>query len=82
MPGPVAMLVRRISWKQMLFLSQQAYVRGSAVGRELGPHGRARMIELARKSNGRPGNLTPRERDELRQLAMSVWDAARHPDRH
>jgi hypothetical protein len=85
MPGPAALLAagaRRLSWAQVLWLSQEALKRGSAVGRELGPDGRARVVDLVRKSNGRPGNLTPREREELRKLAMSVWDAAVHPERH
>jgi hypothetical protein len=76
------MLVRRISWAQILWLSTEALKRGSAVGRELGPHGRTRMVELVRKSGGRPGNLTSRERDELKKLAGSVWDAAVHPEQH
>ena len=85
MPGPAALLAagaKRLSWAQVLWLSQEALKRGSAVGRELGPHGRARVMELVRKSNGRPGNLTKHERDELRRLAMLVWDAAVHPERH
>jgi hypothetical protein len=85
MPGPAALLAagaRRLSWAQILWLSKEALERGSAVGRELGPNGRARALELVRKSNGRPGNLTPREREELRKLAMTVWDAAVHPERH
>ncbi|HEX6115625.1 MAG TPA: hypothetical protein VFY99_00900 [Solirubrobacterales bacterium] len=85
MPGPAALLAagaRRLSWAQVLWLSREALKRGSAIGRELGPNGRARMVELVRKSNGRPGNLTARERDELRRLAMQVWDAAVHPEKH
>jgi hypothetical protein len=82
MPGPATLLLKRLSWARVLWLSKEALERGSAVGRELGPDGRARVLDLLRKSNGRPGNLTPRERDELRKLAMSVWDAAVHPDRH
>jgi len=85
MPGPVALIsagLRRLSWAQVLWLSQEALKRGSAVGRELGPHGRERVVELVRKSNGRPGNLTARERTELRDLATKVWDAAVHPEQH
>jgi hypothetical protein len=82
MPNPALLLLRRISWAQMLWLSQEALKRGSAVGRELGPHGRARLTELVRKSNGRPRNLSKREQDELKKLAGSVWDAALHPERH
>ncbi len=82
MPNPAALLIKRLSWAQILWISQEALRRGSAVGRELGPHGRARVVELVRKSNGRPGNLTVRERDELKDLVSSVWDAAVHPDQH
>ena len=85
MPGPAALLAagaRRLSWAQVLWLSQEAIKRGSAIGRELGPNGRERIMELVRKSNGRPGNLTRREREELRRLAMSVWNAAVHPEQH
>ena len=85
MPGPAALIsaqVRRLSWAQVLWISQEAIKRGGAVGRELGPNGRARMVELVRKSAGKPGNLTARERTELRDLASRVWDAVAHPERH
>lgn len=82
MPNPAALLLRRVSWAQMLWLSQEVLKRGSAIGRELGPDGRARFVELVRKSNGRPGNLSKREQDELKKLASALWDAAIHPEKH
>lgn len=84
MPGPAALLsagIRRISWAQMLWLSQETLKRGSAVGRALGQDGRPRFVALVRKSNGRPGNLTKAEQRELRDLASAAWSAALHPER-
>ena len=64
----------------MLWLSQEAGKRGSAVWRALGEKGRTRFIELVRKSKGRPDrNLSQRERDELRSLASEALKAARSP---
>jgi hypothetical protein len=64
----------------VLWLAQQAGKRGSAVWRALGEDGRKRFIELVRKSKGRPDrNLSRRERDELRSLALTALKAARSP---
>jgi hypothetical protein len=40
--------------------------------RELPPHERTRLAELARKSQGRPHQLTPEERAEFRRIAKGL----------
>jgi hypothetical protein len=43
------------------------------------PHVRRRAVELARKSKGRPGNLTAHEKHELRRLVgrMDLWQLSK-----
>jgi hypothetical protein len=72
--------LRRIPWKRVLWLAQEAGRRGSAVWRALGEKGRKRFVELVRKSKGRPDrNLSQRERDELRALVSKALKAAGSP---
>jgi hypothetical protein len=81
MAGPTAIVTaaRRIPWKRVLFVAQQVYVRGSAASRALTPAERSRLLDLVKKSQGRPSNLTERERAHVRELAGKALDAARHP---
>jgi hypothetical protein len=60
--------VRTVPWLLML----QA---GSVAGehwRALSDKERARLLELLRDARGWPGNLTARERDELKRLAAKL----------
>lgn len=43
------------------------------------PRARRRAVELARKSKGRPANLTPAEKKELRRLVgeMDLWQLSK-----
>jgi hypothetical protein len=43
------------------------------------PHVRRRAVELARKSKGRPSNLTQHEKNELRRLVgqMDLWELSK-----
>jgi hypothetical protein len=43
------------------------------------PRARRRAVELVRKSKGRPGNLTPHEKTELRRLVgdMDLWQLSK-----
>jgi hypothetical protein len=43
------------------------------------PKARRRVVELARKSKGRPSNLTPHEKSELRRLVgeMDLWQLSK-----
>lgn len=51
-------------------------IEGAVAVREhwlrLTPQERARVTALLKKSGGRPGNLTPREREELRRLGRKL----------
>jgi hypothetical protein len=38
----------------------------------LAPKERAELARIVRKSRGRPGNLTPREREQLRKLVIKL----------
>jgi hypothetical protein len=43
------------------------------------PHARRRVVELARKSKGRPSNLSAHEKTELRRLVgeMDLWQLSK-----
>jgi hypothetical protein len=43
------------------------------------PRARRRSVELVRKSKGRPSNLTPHEKQELRRLVgeMDLWSLSK-----
>jgi hypothetical protein len=70
---------KRIPWKRVLLIAQQVYVRGSAASKALTPEERTRLLDLVKKSQGRPSNLTERERARVRELAGKAVSAARHP---
>jgi hypothetical protein len=56
---------RAIPWLALLEILRA----GKAHWDELDPADRRRLVELLRKSKGRAGNLTTRERRELREMA-------------
>ena len=68
---------RRIPWGRVLFAAQLAYRKGSAASRALSETERKRLLDLVRKSRGRPGNLTAQERARVRELAGKALSAAR-----
>jgi hypothetical protein len=70
---------KRIPWKRVLLIAQQAYVRGSAASKALTPAERKNLVDIAKKSQGRPSNLTDRERARMRELAFKAYNAARYP---
>ncbi len=79
MPGPTAAVAaaKKIPWTKVMIAGQFAYRKGSAGAKALSPTERNRLLELVKKSQGRPGNLTERERQRVRQLAGKVLSAAR-----
>jgi hypothetical protein len=81
MPATSAIVTtaKRIPWKRVLLVAQQVYVRGSAASRALTPDERKRLLDLVKKSQGRPSNLTERERGRVRELAGKALAAARNP---
>ena len=79
---PIVTAARRIPWKRALFVAQQLYVRGSAASRALTAAERKRLLDLVKKSQGRPSNLTERERARVRELAGKGLDAVRNPDKY
>ena len=79
MPGPASIVTvaRRIPWARVLLAAQLVYKKGGAASRALTPAERKRLLELVKKSQGRPGNLTDRERARVRELAGKALTAAR-----
>jgi hypothetical protein len=69
---------KRIPWKRVMLAAALVYRKGSAAARALTPDERQRLLDLARKSKGRPSNLTERERARARELAGKAFTAARH----
>jgi hypothetical protein len=68
---------RRIPWKRVLLVAQLVYVKGSAVSKALTPAERKRLLDLVKKSQGRPSNLSERERARVKELAGKALTAAR-----
>jgi hypothetical protein len=68
---------RKIPWKRVLLVAQQLYVRGSAASRALSAAERKRLLDLVKKSQGRPSNLSERERARVKELAGKALTAAR-----
>jgi hypothetical protein len=60
--------LRALPWAVVLEVAAVA----SRHWREIDERDRRRMGELVRKSRGRPGNLSPRERAELRRLVGAL----------
>jgi hypothetical protein len=68
---------KRIPWKRVLLVAQLVYVKGSAASKALTPAERRRLLDLVKKSQGRPSNLTEKERTRVRELAGKALAAAR-----
>jgi hypothetical protein len=82
MPATTTRIVttaKRIPWKRVLLVAQQVYVRGSAASKALTSAERKRLLDLVKKSQGRPSNLTDRERARVKELAGKALTAARNP---
>jgi hypothetical protein len=80
MPAATSSIVttaRRIPWKRVLLVAQLVYVKGSAASKALTADERKRLLDLVKKSQGRPSNLTERERTRVRELAGKALTAAR-----
>ena len=75
--APIVSAARRIPWKTVLLAGQLAYRKGSAASQALTESERKRLLDLVKKSKGRPSNLTQRERDRVRELAGKAMTAAR-----
>jgi hypothetical protein len=68
---------KKIPWKRVLIVAQLVYMKGSAASRALTPAERKRLLDLVKKSQGRPSNLTDRERTRVKELAGKALTAAR-----
>ncbi len=79
MPGPTPLVTvaRRIPWRRVIFAATLAYRKGTGAYNGLSDSERKRFGDLIKKSQGRPSNLTQRERDRIRELAGKALDAAR-----
>ncbi len=60
-----------------MFAATLVYRKGSAASRALSESERKRLLDLVKKSQGRPSNLTERERARVRELAGKALTAAR-----
>ena len=74
---PIITAAKRIPWKKVMLAAALVYRKGSAASRALTETERKRLLELVRKSQGRPSNLTERERARVRELAGKALTAAR-----
>ena len=79
MPGPSSIIIaaRRVPWAKVLVAAQLVYARGSAAAKALDAKERRTLLDLVRKSQGRPSNLSERERARVRELAGKALSAAR-----
>ncbi len=75
--GSIVTAAKRIPWKRVLFAAQLVYRKGTAASRALTESERQRLLDLVKKSQGRPSNLTERERARVRELAGKALTAAR-----
>jgi hypothetical protein len=66
---PVFRRIRAVPWLLLFELARGVH---SHVMDSLSPAERARVGEILRKSKGRPANVTPREREELKRLAGNL----------
>jgi hypothetical protein len=79
MPGPSSIVAtaRKIPWAKVMVAAQLVYTRGSAAAKALDAKERKTLLDLVKKSQGRPANLTERERARVRELAGKALTAAR-----
>lgn len=75
--GTIVTAARRIPWGRVLFAAQLVYRKGTAASQALTATERKRLLDLVKKSQGRPSNLTERERARVRELAGKALSAAR-----
>jgi hypothetical protein len=67
--------LKRIPFFRILAIAQVAMLFGEHV-RKLSPRERRRLVALVREARGRPGNLRPSEREELRSLVGKLEPTA------
>ena len=79
MPGPTSVVsaAKKIPWAKVMVAAQLVYTRGSAAARALDAKERKVLLDLVKKSQGRPSNLSERERARVRELAGKALSAAR-----
>jgi len=63
--------LKRVPIFRLLVIAQLGLLVGEHV-RKLSPRERQRLVWLVRKARGRPRNLRPSERDELRDLVSKL----------
>lgn len=79
MAGPTSVVsaAKKIPWAKVMVAAQLVYTRGSAAARALDAKERKALVDLVKKSQGRPSNLSERERARVRELAGKALTAAR-----
>ncbi|HLM49822.1 MAG TPA: hypothetical protein VK279_04680 [Solirubrobacteraceae bacterium] len=70
--GSARGLPSKIPWAMLLELGRWVYFHGRTAYARLNEHERQELPRLLRQSRGRPGNLTDRERSELRRIVTKA----------
>lgn len=83
MPNPLTMLGgkaagKTIPWVRMYAAGRFVLVKGRAAYTGLDESERSKLAEILRKSKGKPGNISKRERQDLGALLRKAATAARH----
>jgi hypothetical protein len=63
---------RMLPWMWPVYAARSAIAAGGHVGNRLTPRQRKRLLYLIRRSKGRPSNLTPKQRAELKRLLGKI----------
>ena len=69
---PTRLLTRRALPLTWLLVAAQAAIASRRHFLKLSPNERRRLVEIVRKSKGRPSNLDKRDRDELGRLVRKL----------
>ncbi len=72
LPVRVAQLARRVRWVYVLEAARWIYAHGREGWERLSAQERRELGRLVRKTRGRPGALTPSEREELRRIVVKA----------
>ena len=77
-PSSIVSAAKKVPWTKVMVAAQLVYTRGSAAARALDAKERKTLLDLVKKSQGRPSNLSERERARVRELASKALTAARN----
>jgi len=72
LPLRVVQVARRVRWVYVLESARWIYAHGREGWERLSAQERRELGRIVRKTRGRPGSLTPREREELRRIVVKA----------